>query len=71
MHKIEIIETYWNVNFRHVCNNNNSKSEIIETYWNVNIASPQSFRVWNLEIIETYWNVNPFTNLLSNCSYMK
>ena len=41
MDAMEIIETYWNVNFLTVNLLNLKDAEIIETYWNVNYGGLQ------------------------------
>ena len=54
----EIIETYWNVNYKIGCCRGGGNWEIIETYWNVNYKM-RCLRLSTVkEIIETYWNVN-------------
>ena len=55
---LEIIETYWNVNYFDKSSDIKLSSEIIETYWNVNADSALLIKRILLEIIETYWNVN-------------
>ena len=37
MELLEIIETYWNVNFHSALFYGLPEAEIIETYWNVNL----------------------------------
>ena len=54
----EIIETYWNVNFRAIVYFFRFFIEIIETYWNVNQYMHPCRSQRPIEIIETYWNVN-------------
>ena len=56
--RLEIIETYWNVNGDKKDRNKCLYPEIIETYWNVNDYCIHEKHAQFAEIIETYWNVN-------------
>ncbi len=54
----ELIETYWNVNYRNRTVIRESILELIETYWNVNKLQMRIVCQTACELIETYWNVN-------------
>ena len=62
--RVEIIETYWNVNSSRQCFLLYLNHEIIETYWNVNKQKQKLKQIQKQEIIETYWNVNVYSILL-------
>ena len=68
---LEIIETYWNVNYERMSLYFSDAFEIIETYWNVNVDYIGKSSCDCTEIIETYWNVNEIPFSMKICSSWK
>ena len=55
----ELIDTLWNVNFKHKRKMIRAKTELIDTLWNVNKGRTIEIFGGESELIDTLWNVNP------------
>ena len=58
---LELIETFWNVNWNQGRLKERKEKELIETLWNVNTIEPILVGIGTAELIETLWNVNAST----------